>query len=63
MSRKLSHGGGRGPWATPKSGMVPSPAAAAGADSMPITIIKPRLATRPKNGPTQGISKRMVFGA
>lgn len=65
MPKHLSHsgGGGRGPWATPKSGELPSPASKMAADSKPLKIIQPKLALRSKVGPTHGISKRMTWGS
>lgn len=68
MKHRIGHtGGGRGPWAQPKSGMIPSPAS----EMAQIQAVKPKPRKpgpvspgkhAPKVGPTHGISKRMVWG-
>lgn len=64
--KKLGHtGGGRGPWAQPKSGMLPSPASEMAQIQAlvrprkpgPINPIKPGGKVAP-----HGITKRMVWG-
>lgn len=64
MKKRLGFtGGGRGPWAQPKSGAIPSPASEMAQQAS--LHKKPGPINPPKRLPkqTRGISKRMVWGA